>query len=115
MQEYNDILGDIVKASRKHSELTIEEVAELAGVTERYLYRIENEGKKPSFDVLCKLIRILSIPSDSIFYPEIKGKDPEMEELIHMFYMCDARARQIVRATLKAALSSQRPGLCEYE
>lgn len=115
MQEYADILGDVVKMARKQSELTIEEVAEQAGVSERYIYRIENEGKKPSSDVLCKLIRFLSIPSDSIFYPEIKGTDPEIEELTHMLYMCDARGKSIVKATLKAALSSQRPSLKEYK
>ncbi len=44
------------KAAREKSGITIEALAERAEITERYLYRIENEGKKPSFDVLYKLI-----------------------------------------------------------
>lgn len=33
-----------------------------------YLYRIENEGKVPKFDVLKKLVRELSVDVNSIFY-----------------------------------------------
>ncbi len=65
---YPDILGEIVKTFRIRTELTIEAVAERAGITDRYLYRIENERKKTSFDVLCRLIRVflfLRMPSFS--------------------------------------------------
>jgi DNA-binding XRE family transcriptional regulator len=41
-------------------------LAEKVDRTERYMYRLENEGKKPSYDVLFALIRELSIPSDLI-------------------------------------------------
>ena len=71
-----DTLGMTVKSARKNADMTIEELAERIDVTERYLYRIENEGKKPSFEVLYKLVRELSIPSDLIFYPEKPSKIP---------------------------------------
>ena len=51
-----DTLGVTVKSARKNADMTIEELAERIDVTERYLYRIENEGKKPSFEVLYKLV-----------------------------------------------------------
>lgn len=70
MHNQPETLGSILKAAREKSGITIEALAERAEITERYLYRIENEGKKPSFDVLYKLIRELSISADSIFYPE---------------------------------------------
>ena len=47
-----ETLGKIIKSARQRSELTMEELAERIGITERYLYRIENEGKKPSYDIL---------------------------------------------------------------
>lgn len=56
-----DTLGMTVKSARRNANITIEELAERIDVTERYLYRIENEGKKPSFEVLYKLVRELSI------------------------------------------------------
>ena len=85
----------------------MEVLADRVGITERYLYRIENEGKKPSYDVLYKLIRELSISPDSIFYPEKPSKDSEAENLIRMLYGCDERSLQIIKVTVKAAIESQ--------
>ena len=82
MHKQPEKLGDIIKSAREKADITIEALAYRAGITERYLYRIENEGKKPSFDVLYKLIRELAIPADSIFYPEKPSKDSEIENLV---------------------------------
>ncbi len=99
-----DTLGTTVKSARKNADMTIEELAERIDVTERYLYRIENEGKKPSFEVLYKLVRELSIPSDLIFYPEKPSKDSEIENLLRMLYNCDEQSLEVVKATAKALI-----------
>ena len=100
-------LGNIIKAAREKSGITIENLAYKVGITERYLYRIENEEKKPSFDVLYKLIRELSISPDLIFYPEKPSKDSEIEDFVRILYNCDDRSIQIIKATAKAVLESQ--------
>lgn len=102
-----ETLGDIIKSARKTADITMEVLAEKIGITERYLYRIENEGKKPSFDILYKLIRELNIKPDSIFYPEKPSKDSEVENLVRMLYNCDERSMEIIKATAKAAVESQ--------
>ena len=81
-----ETLGKIIKAARQRSELTMEELAERIGITERYLYRIENEGKKPSYDILYKLIRELSISPDLIFYPEKPSKESEVVKNVVLKY-----------------------------
>ena len=101
-----ETLGSILKAAREKAGITIEALAEGAGITERYLYRIENEGKKPSFDVLYKLIRELSIFADSIFYPEKPSKDSEVENLLRMLSACDERSLEVVKATVKALIDT---------
>ena len=104
MHNQPDTLSSVIKTARENAGITIEALAEKAGITERYLYRIENEGKKPSYDVLCKLIRELSISPDSIFYPEKSSKDSEVENLIRMLYRCDRRSLEVVKATAKALI-----------
>lgn len=106
MHNQPDTLGGILKAAREKSGITIESLAERAEITERYLYRIENEGKKPSFDVLYKLIRELSISADSIFYPEKPSKDSEVENLLRMLSACDERSLEVVKATVKALIDT---------
>jgi len=75
-------------------------------VTERYLYRIENENKKPSFDVLYRLIRELNISPEEIFYPEKPSKDSEIEEILRMLSACDERSLEVVKATAKALIET---------
>lgn len=106
MHSQHETLGKIIKSARQHSGLTMEELAEQIGVTERYLYRIENEDKKPSYDVLYKLVRVLSISPDLIFYPEKTSKESEVENLIRMLYNCDERSLEVVKATAKALIGT---------
>ena len=106
MHNHPDTLSSVIKHARNKASITIEALAEKVGITERYLYRIENEGKKPSYDVLCKLIWELSISPDSIFYPEKPTKDSEVENLIRMLYRCDERSLEVVKATVKALLGT---------
>ena len=56
MHNKPEILGCIIKAARQNAGITIEALANRVDITERYLYRIENEGKKPSYDVLHKAL-----------------------------------------------------------
>ena len=67
MQNEHETLGEIIKNARIKADITVEDLAAKVGVTERFIYRIENEGKKPSYDILYKLIRELSILPDQIF------------------------------------------------
>ena len=50
----------IIKTARDKSDLTVEELTARVGISERYLYRIENEGKVPTFEVLKKIVRGIS-------------------------------------------------------
>lgn len=102
MHKNTETLGQLIKKARKQSNLTIEALADKVNVSERYLYRIENEGKKPSFDVLYKLIRYLNMSSDSIFYPEKTPKESEIEDLVRMLYNCNERDLEIIKAIVKA-------------
>ncbi len=107
MQNQHEMFGEVIKNARVKADVTVEALASKVGVTERFIYRIENEGKKPSYDILYKLIRELSILPDQIFFHEKQVEDAEMERLVRMLYNCDERSMQIIKATIKAALDSQ--------
>lgn len=106
MQNTPEILGDVIKAARQRSGITMEELAYKVGVTERYLYRIENENKKPSFDILFRLIRKLSITPDEIFYPEKKIMNSERDNLIRMLYSCDENSISILISITKILIKN---------
>lgn len=106
MHKQPDNLGNVIKTAREKAGITIEYLATNVGITERYLYRIENEGQKPSFDVLYKLTRKLSISTDLIFYPEKPSKDSEIGNLLRMLSECDERSLEVVKATAKALIET---------
>ena len=106
MHNQPDTLSMVIKTAREKADITIEALAEKADITERYLYRIENEGKKPSYEVLYKLIRALNISPDSIFYPEKPSKDSKVENLLRMLSACDERSLEVVKATVKALIDT---------
>lgn len=101
-----EVLGDIIKAARKKADMTVEILAEKVERTDRYIYQIENEGQIPSFDVLYKIVRLLSIPPELIFYPEKPSKDSEVENLLRMLSVCDERSLEVVKATVKALIDT---------
>lgn len=99
-----DRLGSILKTAREARELTREQLAEIINITPRYLMSIENENKKPSYYVLFRLVRELGISADTIFYPENKSIDSEVDKLLRLLHLCDERDLKVVSATLKALL-----------
>ena len=102
MHKSNDMLGKILKDARESAEISISVLSQKIGVSKRYLYEIEAGKKKPSFDVLYRLVRELYISSDLIFYPEKLSKNSEVENLIRMLSVCDDNELSLVMATVKA-------------
>lgn len=98
--------GRAIKAARERAGVTVETLAERAGITVRYLYRIEDEGQKPSYDVLFRLIRGIAMPADSIFYPEKPVEESEIETLLRMLVSCDPRSMEVVKATIRALIDT---------
>lgn len=100
-------LGATIKQARLSANLTQDELAEQIGVTSRYIMALENEHKQPSFEVLCKLILVLNIPADNIFYPENKHTENEKEQLMRLISRCDKRDLKIITATVTAVMESK--------
>jgi len=101
-----DQLGDIIKAARLDKGLTREKLAEFIHITPRYLMSIENENKKPSYEVLFRLIRQLGISADTIFYPETQHSNTKIEQLKRLLYLCDDQGLNIASATIQALVDN---------
>ena len=99
-------LGTIIKTARQNADITMEKLAERVGVTERYLYRIENEGQRPSYDVFIKLLRELAIDPRLIVYPELRDTEDEVGELLRMLCVCDKRSIEVAKATIRTLIDT---------
>ena len=102
-----DKLGDIIKSSRLDSGLTQKQLALQLGISPRYLIAIENENQKPSYEVLYQLIRVLSIPADIIFYPELEHDYPDIEKLRLLLARCEEKEINAFAATLQSLIDNK--------
>lgn len=106
MHNKPESLGTIIKTARQNADITMEKLAERVGVTERYLYRIENEGQRPSYDVFIKLLRELSIDPRLIVFPELRDTEDEVGELLRMLCVCDKRSIEVAKATIRTLIDT---------
>lgn len=108
MQGNPEPFGALEKEFRDRAKLTVDALAGRVGVTDRYVYRIENGGQIPSFDIMCKIVQTLSIPGDLVFYPRDKvTSNLDVQEIVHMLYQCDERSLKIVKAVLRVILGEE--------
>lgn len=104
----HDALGSVLKAARLNMKLTREKFAELVELTPRYIMSIENEGKKPSYESLYKLIRALGVRADDIFYPENAGNDTTAGRVSRLLPQCNEYEIKAVAALIETLLAEKK-------
>ena len=102
MYEVKDTLGTTIKNARSALELTQEQLAERLNISSRYLMQLESSRKKPSYDLLFRIIRELHIQPDLIFYPENLSESSCADDLVRMLHNCDDRSMKVIHATARA-------------
>lgn len=65
-------IGAIIRKYRKQNNYTQEQLAELIDLTPGFLGQIERDETYPKLDNLAKIIQVLGIDANLLFYPEHK-------------------------------------------
>lgn len=99
-------LGNTLKSLRLKHKYSREQMSERAGISTRYLTAIENEQKRPKFEILYSLIRALGESADKIFYPELETDD-DAENIKRLYLQCSERDRKLVRNLLDSILDNK--------
>jgi transcriptional regulator with XRE-family HTH domain len=77
-EQFDNRLGETVKSARLAKGWTQAQLSETLGITPRYLKYIENGGRKPSLNLLERIIGELDIPSDKFFQPKNEISQPKI-------------------------------------
>lgn len=102
------LIGNILKQERLRLGYTRDQIAERADIGIRYLIAIENDEKKPKFDVLYRLIRAVGLAPGKIFYPELEGDDDESNRLIRLLQNCNGRDRKLIAAMIDSLVDTRK-------
>ena len=100
-------MGPIFKKYRVDANRTQEEVAEKVGITARFLMALENEEKRPSIDILLRLVDTLNIPGDAILHPQIQHIDSEDQQLLRQYMRLKDRDKSVIRAAIQEMLNNR--------
>jgi len=104
MQKDLESLGLAVKDARLNASMTQCELAERLNISRHHLMKIENAHNKPSYELLCGLVRELRLPTSSIFYSENIIAYGEVEEIVSTLRTCEISEVLIFSSYLNAML-----------
>ena len=102
MYHNREILGEVVRTTRKSRHLSQEALAERIGVCKRTIIDIENNTGNPKFEILYPLVRELDLPLYQVFYPEVEENSELKNVLIQEVSSCSEYEMKIILSVVKS-------------
>lgn len=100
-----ETLGKIIKSARINKKLTQDQAAKLLEISPRHYQYIENDEKKPGYDLLGRIIHKLGISPDTIFFQQNETNNSNLAALIQKIRLCDEQKLSVIQATTDALLN----------
>lgn len=94
------LIGRRIREMRETQSYTREALAEIVGISDKFLYEIETGRKGFSADVLCRLSKALSVSCDYIMSGEEK-EHHGMEKIICVLEMVEPKQRSRMQDILR--------------
>lgn len=104
MQGAKKNLGAVIRAARIKKGYTQDTLAEKLGLQSRTILEIENGRGNPRFDVLFKLIRLLDIPSEDVFYFDLAPLSDDAQQFCIKLSAFSEREQRLAMAAASAVL-----------
>lgn len=98
-------LGDKLRELRKEKKLTLEKLADLAGLSKSYLWELENrESQRPSAEKLTALADVLGVSTAYFFEEDVRA--PEEKHLDEAFFRGYQKLEPDAKEQLRKILST---------
>ena len=101
-------MGHVLREARKAKGMTQAALAKETHTALRTIIAIENEKRFPTYEVFYRIIRVLDLSADQIFWPEPTVLTPEQEQLIHTFLQYSEWEKAVVVKTVRTLLQALR-------
>lgn len=103
-------IGQAIKKARTAKGMTRDELSRIVDYDPRHLQAIENEGQKPSLELLVQLVTMFDISLDEYIFPnkEVK-KSSVRRRLDARLDILDDRELSVIEATVNGLTTSRLP------
>lgn len=102
MNHNREILGDVVRTTRKSRHLSQEALAERIGVCKRTIIDIESNTGNPKFEVLYLLVRELNLPLYRVFYPDVEENSELKSVIMQELSSCSEYEMKVILSIVKS-------------
>ena len=93
-------IGDLIRMKREEHGLTQEQLAELIGKSAGYIGQLERGLSTASIPTLKRLVNVLSLDANQIFYDE---KQDQFSELENMLSELDEPVQKFIQDSIRTA------------
>jgi len=99
--------GTSLRRAREKREYTREQIAERAGISPRFVSAIENDRRKPSLDVLMRLVHAIGTSFDEVLMPQTISEEYTADRIKRLITQCSQRDQELVLALIGQMLDSK--------
>ncbi|MCE1227503.1 MAG: helix-turn-helix domain-containing protein [Geobacteraceae bacterium] len=105
MQSANELLGKRIRELRKKAKLTQEQVAELLGIDQKHMSRIELGKSYPSLDRLIKISEVVGVSLPKLFaFDHVKPERELQQQIAEMLIQLESKDLKRVFRIVEAFL-----------
>ncbi len=107
VQQTADSFGCSLRGVRESKGYSREQVAARAEISPRYLAAIENNNRKPSLDVLVRIVRAIGASFDEIFESSYIVAGETAARITRLIPQCSQRDQELVLALIDQMLDKK--------
>ena len=103
-------IGQAIKAARKAQGMTREQLARIVDYDPRHLQAIENEGQKPSLELLIQLVTMFGVSVDEYIFPDNEVKKSSVRRRLDaQLDNLDDKELSVIEATVIGLCKAKEP------
>lgn len=101
-------MGHVIRAGREAKGMTQAALAEKTRTVPRTIIAIEKGKRYPTYEVFHKIVNVLELSADHVFWPERAACTPAQEQVIREFLSCTKEEQEVVANTMRTLVRSLR-------
>ena len=99
--------GGSLRCAREKRDYTLEQIADRAEISSRFLAAIENDKRKPSLDVLIRLVNAIGASFDEVLAPQMEQEREITERIQRLVLQCSYRDQELLLALIDKMLDTR--------
>lgn len=99
--------GTSLRNARENRNYKREQIAERAEISPRFLAAIESSRRKPSLDVLIRLVNAIDASFDEILAPQVDADSEIVDRIMRLVPQCSQRDQELLLALVDKMLDTK--------